>query len=240
MPPKMTTKQIIEQNRRTINDAFDHARSVRRIHTMNSLRHGIGVETINLIQFPPDMKEEERKIHIDYTSIANLELAWDYIVENINTKIDMMQIRKVHAILSQNTDIMGGVYRQSDAFIERLQTHAPTFHQMLYKLENVEYSLNNKQFPIMTRAFNAHFDIIAAQPFDDFNKRTARLIMNWFLLQNKYTPILFTGKTDRADYMSALLARQQGRCKTYSHYLYQCMVRTQSEIIKNITRTLSF
>ena len=230
-------KEVIEYNRHTINATFADLRSLRRINTMNSLRHGLTKEAHNLFQYPDYLPEEDRDLYLDYTTIENLGPAWDYILEHVSEKIDMLQIRRLHTILAMNTDIPGGQYRFSDAYIEQLQQNAPTYHQMLYKLDDVEYSLGNRAIPVLNRAFNAHYDIIAAQPFNDFNKRTARLVMNWFLLQNAYSPILFTAKSDKTEYMSTLRARADGHCKVYSHYLYKCMARTQNEIIKILTRS---
>ena len=48
------------------------------------------------------------------------------------------------------------------------------------------------------------------QPFDDFNKRTARLIMNWLLIQGGYRPIVFNQRTDKQKYKDAIAAKAAG------------------------------
>lgn len=71
---------------------------------------------------------------------------------------------------------------------------APSIEQIYYKMEQIEYHLHDETYSILTRAFDTHFDIIMTQPYSDYNKRTARLVMNWFLMQNGYRPIIFNKK----------------------------------------------
>ena len=72
------------------------------------------------------------------------------------------------------------------------------------------------------------------QPFDDFNKRTARLIMNWVLLQNGYRPIAFNKRGDKTDYIASLTARANGNKRQYTDYMSKCQLRTQRAILKQL------
>lgn len=237
MIKKINYKSKIEQNRIEIANMLSGAHTCNRLNTINWIRHELGTEAEILFQYPDYLPSSQKKLYLDYNNIANLSKAWDYILKHPKTKIDNYNIRKIHHILSKNTDIPGGTYRISDAYIEKLQTHAISYEKLLYKMSDIEYMLSNEQINVITRAFNTHFDIIISQPFNDFNKRTARLIMNWLLIQNGYMPILFNKKTDKDNYMNALQARTKNDCKTYSHYLYHCMIRTQNEIIKLLSKS---
>lgn len=84
---------------------------------------------------------------------------------------------------------------------------------------------------------SAHYDLIMLQPFDDFNKRTARLIMNWLLIQGGYRPIVFNQRTDKQKYKDAIAAKAAGDTKKYTQYMYSCLLRTQNEIINLLKKS---
>ena len=207
---KSDIKEQIESNKEIITELSSGAKSCTRLNNMGWMHSELIHETETLFQYPNYMPPEEKEYHLNYIHIGNLGRAWNYITRNKKTPIDNYQIRQLHRILSKNTDIKGGEYRFSDAFIEQLH---------------------------LIRAFNTHFDIVYAQPFNDFNKRVARLTMNWFLMQNNYTPIFFNKKSDNRDYMVALYHRAHEDYKSYSYYMYKCMLRTQKDIIQLIKKS---
>ena len=235
-PPKLT--DVIEKKRQTINEILSDPSTHTRLIDMHWIRDELSAETKILFQYPDYMPQKEKKMYLDFSNIKNLGLAWDHIVKHMNVKtIDNYSIRQIHTMLCKDTDIPGGQYRLSEAHIMQLGINAPNYQEMLYRMDDVEYHMKDKRVPVLNRAFNIHYDIIAAQPFNDYNKRTARLIMNWFLISNGYRPILFNKRTDHDDYMKALRARANGDTKTYSHYMYSCMIRTQREIIKRLRKS---
>ncbi len=58
-------------------------------------------------------------------------------------------------------------------------------------------------------AFSAHRELVAIHPFNDGNGRTARLLMNLFLLRAGYPPVAIRPE-DRPAYIAALEADQRG------------------------------
>ena len=223
----------IDKKRDQILNLLSGADDTHIHNAYNYVYHRASDECENLFQYPDYMPADKIHIYLSFSAIHNMQPAWDYIWNNRDTKIDLGGMRQLHSILAQGTDIQGGVYRISDAYVERLQQSAPPYHIMLYKISDIEYALNDENVPAMQRAVRAHYDIIAAQPFNDFNKRTARMVMNWLLLQNNYTPILFNQRTDKHDYMYWMLknARADGQHPGYIEYMYSCMQRTQDMII---------
>jgi len=231
-------KEIIEKNRQAINTILSDSHSHKRLNNMHWIRDELSKEAKILFQYPDYMPQKEKSLYLDFSNIKNLGTAWDYIVTHDKVKtIDNFNIRQIHTILCKDTNIPGGQYRLSDAHIMQLGQDAPSYAKMLYHLSDIEYHINDTRVPVLNRAFNIHYDIIATQPFNDFNKRTARLVMNWFLIINGYRPILFNKRTDRDDYMAALRARANGDTKAYSHYMYSCMIRTQREILKRLRKS---
>ena len=100
------------------------------------------------------------------------------------------------------------------------------------KLNEILFKMNKDNISPITKAFTIHYDLIALQPFDDFNKRTSRLIMNWVLIQNGYRPVVFNQRTDKQKYIDAFTSYANGDCKAYMSYMAGCLARTQREIIR--------
>ena len=101
-------------------------------------------------------------------------------------------------------------------------------------LEDIIFTYNNDEKPAIIRAFDVHYKMILLQPFDDYNKRTARMIMNLLLLQNGYRPIAFTRKTDKEQYQTALLDMKRGNSKKYYRYMMGAMYSSQNKILKQL------
>jgi Fic family protein len=147
----------------------------------------------------------------------------------------------IHRSLANNTDdVIPGDIRFCSAYSEQLAIQIPAVANMdvmCQKISNVLYKMNTGKAPILQRAFDVHYEIIILQPFNDFNKRTARMIMNWFLITKGYRPIVFNYAPDNQEYMAALRDAANGNKKSYYGYMYKCMLRTQQDIIKLLTKS---
>lgn len=224
-------KEQIEKNKKTISDLLS-GNSFKRLNSFNWLRHELSNETRILFQ--------DDNSYFNYINTTNLGTAWDYILENKN--IDMIstfQICKIHSILCKDIPIKSGLYRENEKYLELYdlnghKIHTPHYTDIPKLITQITYNLINSEDSPLVKAFNIHYDLIKLQPFEDFNKRTARMIMNWVLIQNGYRPIIFNKRTDKTDYMQALRSKANGDCKSYSRYLYSCLLRTQCLIIKKL------
>ena len=225
---ELTNKERIEANREAIDVLM--RKSAKNVASINMLRHEItSVEPMILAK--PQLKEiakNQQMVFFDWTNLKNIGVAYDYILKHKKTTIDRYQISEIQKLLAKNTDVRPG-YRISMTRV--LGEFAPSIEQIYYKMEQIEYHLHDENYPVLTRAFDTHFDIIMTQPYNDYNKRTARLIMNWFLIQNGYRPIIFNKKTDATAYPNALHARIDGNRRAYTDYMERSMLHTQQQII---------
>lgn len=233
-------RQKIESNRTIITEKLYDAASVKRLNNINWLRHEISYsEPRTLFQVPL----KEQNLYLDFNCMNNLGAAYDFIVnnKNLNKRIDVIDICKLHSVLCQNTYINGGNFRTTTKVLEITvngkRMHAPDAYDIPYLINEIVYKINNTSTDILHRAFDAHYELIALQPFDDFNKRTARLVMNWILVQNGYRPIVFNKPSDKQKYKEAIKTYAEGNKKEYYAYMSQCMLRTQQDIIKLLTKS---
>ncbi len=226
---KLTNKERIELNRKTIDVLM--RQSAKDIASINMLRHEIAAVEPMILSKPQQQNftKGDRVAFFDWTNLKNIGIAYDYILRHKKTNIDRYEINEIQKLLVKNTDVRPG-YRLTMAKV--LGQFAPSVGQVYYIMEQIEYHLHDETYPVLTRAFDTHFDIIMAQPYGDYNKRIARLVMNWFLIQNGYRPIIFNKKTDSVAYPKALHARIDGDRRAYTEYMESSMLHTQQQIIK--------
>ena len=221
MAHKLTVKQVINVQRKELTSLMSGVDTCRRLNNVNWLRNEISfTESVTLFYMP----RSQQKMHLDFTCISNIGKAYDYIVANMDAHIDIDEIHKIHRILR-----MGMVGDQRMTGNDRC--HIPS------EINHILYNLHNSREDVLTRAITIHHELIELQPFDDFNKRTSRLIMNWILVKNGYTPIIFNKPKDKVNYPRQLIAVFGGDKKSYRDYMLHCMARTQSDIIKVLRPT---
>lgn len=193
----------------------------KRMNNFNWLRHEMSYsEPITLFHAPNPKKVRE---YIDYTYIRNAENLYDYIARfaDVNAKYELTlnQICEIHKILSSGTILAerGGIISEINKRVH---------------IDNLIYQFNADHRSILDKVFELHYQLIELQPFEDFNKRTARGVMNLALVQHGFSPIVFNAKTDHKGYMDAYLARNEEHKDKYDEYMLNCMLHTQEQIMK--------
>lgn len=200
------------------------------------LRYQLHKEAEILMRIPYATKEE-KSLWIDYTNIKNAEKTFDYIRSSaaMTKRITHLEVIDIHRRLANRTKIAPGRYRISNGvLLMGTDVAAPDYNKINFIMDDLVFRLTdeNSNKDYLTRALEFHYEMFVAQPFDDFNKRTARMVMNWFLLQHKCEPILFNHKADYINYAMSLVARAHEDCRTYNRYMLECLVRTQEDIMK--------
>lgn len=235
---KQSVRTKIDKNKLTITSMLSGRNTVKRLNNMNWIRHELSwTEPRTLFQVP----SKDQSPMLDFNNMKNIGTAYDYIIANATTPITTTEIFKIHSILCEGTNISGGVQRRTDKILRLsnsgLRFHAPDQTEIMSRLNDIVYQLNNPNTDTVTRAFDAHYELVALQPFDDFNKRTSRLIMNWILIQGGYRPIIFNKRTDKQKYIAAIAAMNSGDRKSYTSYMTHTLARSQDEIIKQLNKS---
>lgn len=146
----------------------------------------------------------------DYLEARNHASAYEYILSLVNEKLEptectVLQIHKL--ILSGIDDMNAGFYRSARVRISGSQTVLPNPLKVPVLMEEFDKWLKtNKENPVL-KAIEAHYRLVSIHPFIDGNGRTARLLMNFMLLNAGFAPIIIRPR-DRRRYLSSLEARQ--------------------------------
>ncbi|MDR1337765.1 MAG: Fic family protein [Rickettsiales bacterium] len=166
-----------------------------------------------------------------------LASSFNYITKNTKTDIiDSYQTRAIHQLISKGSDINGGVIRLHEVDLTSLNIDAPNTSAIYYRMDDLFYYISRNDIDPITKAFQVHYDIVSIQPFEDLNKRTARMIMNWILMKDGYTPLLFNQTGDRDIYLDAIRCKNCGTKKEYEKAFLNIMMRTQHRIIKQLCK----
>lgn len=142
--------------------------------------------------------------------ILNQKDAWVYTLEKaISLKdgsvITEDLIKDIHYRVGRETVVKPGQYRDGIVKIGGTNYQPPrTRAEIEFLVKNLLTDLDELQVNNYLKAFLLHFSIARIQPFFDGNKRTARLLMSYFLLANNY-PILSVPVKLRKEYIDGML-----------------------------------
>jgi Fic family protein len=143
----------------------------------------------------------------DHLEIINHKEAIEYIEDLVskNVKLSEYDIRSVHYLILKEIDSTNaGKYRNENVFISGAKHVPPVYMNVPYKMQNLidQYQSWKDFHPVVSACF-LHGEFVKIHPFIDGNGRTARLLLNFELIQSGYPPVVI--KTEnRADYYDAL------------------------------------
>ena len=230
----LSVQEAVEENKNIITRAISGS-NIKRLNNINWLRHEIAWNEPQILFWMPKSKQA---LYFDYSCTKGLGDAYDYITSKDHNEITPSGIRDIHYLVANETNISAGVYRQNPKILEitvnGARVHAPDYTLVGQLVENAIYEWKKSSKPSPLRAFDLHYNLIMIQPFEDYNKRTSRMVMNWALIQCGYRPIVFNRKTDKENYCKALSSMANGDSKTYYKYMYNAMLASQNNIIKQL------
>ncbi len=87
-------------------------------------------------------------------------------------------VRHIHFMLSENMVSKPGEYRTSNTDV--------TVPDIPKHMTDLVDFINSRDYRRVERAAFAHYRVVQIQPFLDFNKAVARLIMNFILIRHRY------------------------------------------------------
>jgi Fic family protein len=101
--------------------------------------------------------------------------------------------------------LIGGIYRDTGVRITGARHKPPAPSVMYAQIKDFFAALPQKSLELnaIELAAFAHAEFVKIHPFIDGNGRTARLIMNFILIENEFQPVLITTENRKA-YIEAL------------------------------------
>ncbi|PJA09857.1 MAG: cell filamentation protein Fic [Flavobacteriales bacterium CG_4_10_14_0_2_um_filter_32_8] len=137
--------------------------------------------------------------------LLNHKEAIDFLIQE-NTYLEPLSVAKIeniHSLLVQNLKVDRNIRKGIVTVTGTIYKPLDNEHQIREALQDMCNLINNRK-NIFEKALLALVLISYIQAFGDGNKRTARIISNGILIQNKFCPISFL-TIDSVEYKKAML-----------------------------------
>lgn len=143
----------------------------------------------------------------DHLETINHKEAIEYIEDLVSKEavLSEYRIKSIHHLILKEIDSSNaGKYRSENVLISGANHTPPVYMKVPYEMQKlIDKYQNWKSLHPVVRACYLHGEFVKIHPFIDGNGRTARLLLNFELLQSGYPPVII--KTEnRVDYYDAL------------------------------------
>ncbi|PIF03919.1 MAG: cAMP-induced filamentation protein [Arcobacter sp.] len=154
----------------------------------NTLTHNQTKQIFDKAQFVTDGKASVKMNDI-YETVNHFE-AFDFILKNIDKKIDISMMKKLHKILKDKTsdEIIGDFKKRPNYIGEFTLTTHPK--DVTKKLEKICEKYNSKNKISLNDIVEFHYNFEKIHPFEDGNGRVGRLLMFKECLKWDITPFI--------------------------------------------------
>lgn len=156
----------------------------------------------------------------DVIETFNAKDAWDF-VKAYKGVLDDRFICRVQREITKNTScrIQGG-YRDSEVGITGSDWRPPRSLQVPGLLQEVfkDFIAKRKSIHPIELAAWLHNRTVQIHPFTDGNGRTARLLMNWILVRNRFPPVIIEVR-NKEEYYKAIESADRGDAKPFADFL---------------------
>ncbi len=137
--------------------------------------------------------------------ILNHKRALDCILDQRSNfkRLNVGKIESIHDLIVEGLNVGKGIRKEPVGITGTKYMPLDNQHQIREAMEKMIKTLNNMQ-NVFDKALFAIVALSYIQPFEDGNKRTARLLSNALLLANDACPLSFRN-VNEADYKKALI-----------------------------------
>ncbi|MEG2275070.1 MAG: Fic family protein, partial [Clostridia bacterium] len=145
------------------------------------------------------------KEHLEAINHKDAILYLEQIVQE-NEELSELEIRNIHRLVLKEIDNENaGKYRNCNVVILGAEHIPPDYTVVKEKMEELILRYKDwckKYHPIIVSAL-LHGEFVKIHPFSDGNGRAARLLMNFEIIRNGYTPVIIKNEI-RSKYYDAL------------------------------------
>jgi len=163
----------------------------------------------------------------EHLEVTNHSKAIDFVESLVNKKsIEENDVLNLHAIILDRIDPENaGFYRRSGVRISGTDYVPPNAAKVPEQMKEVYQVLNSRGEPLEIAA-KIHHRFVDIHPFIDGNGRTARLLMNLYLMRNGYPPIIIQ-RVERKKYIDSIISdRLQKSVVKFATFIAQALERS--------------
>ncbi|MBI4999671.1 Fic family protein [Candidatus Gottesmanbacteria bacterium] len=194
-------------------------------------------ETFLVINEGITIKNKPLRDHLEATNhYEALEYLYSFAQKNQPQTISEITIRNLHRLVTLDTEKeWAGRYRNGGVIIVGAQHKPPEAIAVSHLMTDlIKWFRQNYQklHPVELAAL-LHHRLVYVHPFFDGNGRTARLVMNLFLLSKGY-PLVIILKIDRRKYYQTLNSADRGNYQPFVNFIAQAVERTLDIYLKTL------
>lgn len=138
----------------------------------------------------------------------------------------------MHEELMEGLIFGAGSYRSARAFMASTAIVPPNYVKIPFIMDQLEADVNTPNQRTLDTALHIHYTLLTTQPFSDGNKRTARLMMNLYLMERGYPPI-FVERERKAEYLASM---EEKFVKSDDNRYYSFMLDLLKDSFDNVTQ----
>lgn len=172
------------------------------------------------------------KSMVEHLETINHREAILFVEELVSSREELTEwnLKNIHALVLKGIDNQNaGRYRSENVLISGAKHTPPKHFEVMYLMQKLikEYSCEWKEFHPVIKAALLHGEFVKIHPFIDGNGRTARLLLNFELLRNGYTPIIIK-KERRVAYYDALdLAHTSFDYRLFINFVAEALLESE-------------
>ena len=140
-----------------------------------------------------EMESSPGTVSEQYLDIYNNMDAFEYLITSDIDRISPFDIKKCAEII--NNGAYDG-FRKTAVEVRKAKNFYPIDAKMvipqMYNIINNYYNVWN-MLPVYLKEAKLHIDLVRTQPFEDGNKRTARILTNYNLCKQNKAPVIISG-----------------------------------------------
>jgi Fic family protein len=164
--------------------------------------------TYSLLETERLLKEQQKasgKSKEEATMLLNHKNALDFLLDHPDylSSLSLVKLEELHSLLIQDLKVERNLRRRKVGITGTNYKPLDNEFQIRDAIQEMCHLINSKK-NVFENALLALVLISYIQPFEDGNKRTARIISNAILMNGKYCPISFR-TLDSLDYKKAML-----------------------------------
>ena len=235
---------LSDENKRKIEELKQRRDDFRRVREIFSSGEFYDYVRIKAFTQPNYTPEKLRSLGLPRENIPsflkreqeNNKRALRYFFEQVASKAPYSERLTcyMHKELMDGLLYDAGNYRSMRVLLANTAIVPPDYRKIPSIMSQLETDVSTQDKKDLNTAFHIHYTILTTQPFSDANKRTARLMMNLYLMENGYPPIFVENK-DKPEYLSSM---EEKFTKSDDNHYYSFMLdllRRSFDDVTNMT-----
>ena len=182
-------------------------------------------ETRSVLEDGITIGGKSMKEHLEVTNHAK---AMEWLEALVKKRaIAESDVLELHALILDRIDPQNaGFYRKSGVRISGTDYTPPNAAKVPERMKEVYRTLNKKSKEPIETAAQIHREFVDVHPFIDGNGRTARLLLNLYLMRNGFPPVIIL-RTERQQYIRSIIEGQVGKNPApFAHFVAQAVERS--------------